>query len=217
VGPLTGLGFSLLPYYGVTMAQAAIARRRVIASVPHADGPVVLTRVNAQLVRVELDRDSPLGWRLSLPGLRRSTAVGRLLRDPGEVVGRITVSGDAALDAARRILPHVNHEGARRGVVSDAVHVLEETGDASRTFIRAASVLGRDPHGDPSRYLSTLPPAVRLALEMATHEEIERRALEGELRTLEEAWRQAEEIAAIADSLTLPEWVAKRLDRLADG
>jgi len=40
-----------------------------------------------------------------------------------------------------------------------------------------------------------------LALEMALHEESERAALEGELAALEDAWREAEEIAAIADSL----------------
>ncbi|HET7276075.1 MAG TPA: hypothetical protein VFI91_12980 [Longimicrobiaceae bacterium] len=40
-----------------------------------------------------------------------------------------------------------------------------------------------------------------LALEMALHEESERRALEGELAELESAWRDAEEIAAIADAL----------------
>jgi hypothetical protein len=40
-----------------------------------------------------------------------------------------------------------------------------------------------------------------LALEMALHEETERRALEGELAVLEAAWREAEEIAAIADVL----------------
>lgn len=40
-----------------------------------------------------------------------------------------------------------------------------------------------------------------LALEMALHEESERRALEGELAALEAAWREAEEIAAIADVL----------------
>jgi hypothetical protein len=44
----------------------------------------------------------------------------------------------------------------------------------------------------------------RLALEMAAHEETERRALEGELAELEEAWREADEIAAIADALLNP-------------
>lgn len=40
-----------------------------------------------------------------------------------------------------------------------------------------------------------------LALEMSLHEEAERQALEGELAALEAAWREAEEIAAIADTL----------------
>ena len=42
-----------------------------------------------------------------------------------------------------------------------------------------------------------------LALEMALHEEQERRALQGELTLLESAWREAEEIAAIADRLAV--------------
>ena len=46
-----------------------------------------------------------------------------------------------------------------------------------------------------------LDPAERLALEMAMHEETERRALEGELALLTAAWKEAEEIAAIADEL----------------
>jgi hypothetical protein len=41
----------------------------------------------------------------------------------------------------------------------------------------------------------------RLALEMAAHEDNERRAMEGELAELAEAWREAEEIAEIADSM----------------
>jgi hypothetical protein len=49
-----------------------------------------------------------------------------------------------------------------------------------------------------------LQPAVRLALEMSLHEEQERRALEGELKLLEAAWREAEEIASISDGLLTP-------------
>ncbi|CAN5810259.1 hypothetical protein BH23GEM8_BH23GEM8_13980 [soil metagenome] len=58
-----------------------------------------------------------------------------------------------------------------------------------------------------------IPAPLRLALEMSLHEESERRALEGEMAELEQAWREAEEIAAIADAL--PD---DPLDRLgADG
>jgi hypothetical protein len=45
----------------------------------------------------------------------------------------------------------------------------------------------------------------KLAIEMAVHEESERRALAGELLTLEAAWREAEEIASIADNMFVPQ------------
>ena len=38
---------------------------------------------------------------------------------------------------------------------------------------------------------------------MALHEEAERRAMQGELAELERAWREAEEIAKIADNLSM--------------
>jgi hypothetical protein len=49
--------------------------------------------------------------------------------------------------------------------------------------------------------LYRLPLADRLALEMAANEDAERRAFEGELHALREAWREAEEIAAISDEM----------------
>jgi len=217
VGPLTGLGFSMLPYYGVTWIQRGFAARRVIARVEDAHGPIAITLPNAQIARIEAAPDDPLGWRLSIPHLRRDAQVGRFLRDAGEFAPRHTFSGEVALEVARRILPHVNQSGARRGTVAEAVQLLEESGDLKHTFSRAATAVGRDPMGDPSRELGVLPPAVRLALEMAAHEDVERRALEGELAALEAAWKEAEEVAAIADSLTLPEWMADRLGRLGQG
>jgi hypothetical protein len=54
---------------------------------------------------------------------------------------------------------------------------------------------------EPSTSLLDVPLVDRLALEMAAHEETERRALEGELEDLAEAWREADEIATIADAL----------------
>jgi hypothetical protein len=69
----------------------------------------------------------------------------------------------------------------------------------------------------------SLMPVERLALEMAVHEEAERRALEGELERLADEWREAEEVAAIADDMFLPqsaeEWLEdrkRRLDEEAD-
>ena len=76
---------------------------------------------------------------------------------------------------------------------------------------------------EPSMPLYRLPSVNRLALEMAANEDAERRALAGELDELREAWREAEEIAAIADDMfvegTLEEFKRQYYLRLqtADG
>ena len=62
-----------------------------------------------------------------------------------------------------------------------------------------------------------LPGPHRLALEMALHEEAERRAMQGELMELERAWREAEEIAGISDNLLLPESVSAAFEKLKKG
>jgi len=46
------------------------------------------------------------------------------------------------------------------------------------------------------------------------NEDAERRAMDGELRPLEQAWRDAEEIASIADNLLVPDRVRSMLARL---
>lgn len=69
--------------------------------------------------------------------------------------------------------------------------------------------------------LFRLPAVDRLALEMAANEDIERRALKGELELLHAAWRDAEEIAAIADELfadgVLEEFKRQYYERIAAG
>lgn len=64
--------------------------------------------------------------------------------------------------------------------------------------------------------LGALPPSIRLALEMALHEADERRALDGELQALEDRWREAEEVAAIADSMFYPPSLDERLHSLRE-
>jgi hypothetical protein len=74
---------------------------------------------------------------------------------------------------------------------------------------------------DEQTPLFRLPAVDRLALEMAANEDIERRALLGELDGLRAAWRDAEEIAAIADELftddVLEEFKRQYHARLAAG
>jgi hypothetical protein len=69
-------------------------------------------------------------------------------------------------------------------------------------YVTARSFWGRGGIGsEPLTVLPRLPLVDRLALEMAANEDVERRAMQGELSELEAAWREAEEIAAIADEL----------------
>jgi hypothetical protein len=99
-----------------------------------------------------------------------------------------------------RAMVHVNDSGASRQRLSDALRVLEDAGSAEdyvRRTARAGRTVGK--RGDMTTRRMSGPEA--LALEMALHEEQERRAMEGELVLLEAAWRQAEEVAAIADAL----------------
>jgi hypothetical protein len=57
------------------------------------------------------------------------------------------------------------------------------------------------------------PRAIRLGIEMALHENAERRAMDGELTELEAAWREAERVAGIADDLLLPPHMNVFMDR----
>jgi len=130
------------------------------------------------------------------------------------------VHGDAAIRAAGVLLPNMNIAGGSKKEVSAAVDILERaSSNPHRLFHNAISAIGKP---DTQRIfspmnpnaLSGLPTAGRLALEMAAHEDSERRALEGELHELETAWKDAEEIAGIADDMFLPESVTTALARL---
>lgn len=69
-------------------------------------------------------------------------------------------------------------------------------------YLTGRSFWGRGGTGSEAlTLLPRLPMVDRLALEMAANEDSERRALDGELAELEDAWRQAEEIASIADEM----------------
>jgi hypothetical protein len=48
---------------------------------------------------------------------------------------------------------------------------------------------------------------------MAAHEESERAAVEGELAQLEADWREAEELASIADNMFIPQAVSEFIQR----
>ena len=112
--------------------------------------------------------------------------------------------GSEAERFASQIIPRMNRKGGRKRTVQSAVGVIEDHGHPERFL--ADVVTGdrfRGKKGAPG-FVEKMPAPTKLALEMALHEEEERRALEGELWRLERAWEEAEEIAAISDDLLLP-------------
>jgi hypothetical protein len=140
--------------------------------------------------------------------------------------GMSRFEGPEAMRVASIVIPAVNRFGGSRDTVSAAVNEIEQIGGPERYVEQ----LARRAHvqtavrGRPHRYgrkgrigrtgLYGLTTVDRLALEMALHEEAERRAMHGELAELERAWRDAEEVAAIADDLLVPSGVRAALDRM---
>jgi hypothetical protein len=101
-------------------------------------------------------------------------------------------------------------------VVKDAVNLATAGEEPDALFNRAQSLATprwKWRHEDKG-LLTRVPTELRLALEMVTHEESERRALEGELDVLEAAWKEAEEIASISDNLFLPPEIESRISKL---
>lgn len=143
----------------------------------------------------------------------------------------ILVTGNDAVVALRKMLPGVNRMGGTRDHIQRAIEYVTREGTVERVLERIAANGAQLTRRDEARGLTrqmldhalarrtgllALPTAISLALEIALHEDLERRALEGELRELELAWREAEEIAKIADGLLLPESVELDLERLRD-
>lgn len=122
--------------------------------------------------------------------------------------------GAEALQVASRLLPAINVSGGGTRTVQEAVLDLEVHHGSEAYLERFFRTPGPVDRKGELKPISGLPIATRLALEMALHEEAERRAIEGELTLLEAAWAEAEEIAGISDSLLVPASVEARLAEL---
>lgn len=201
-------GLVLVTVQRLLNRQASVARFR------RSDGtPYTLTREQAaQFARIRADDDEP-GFRIEI------------YQGPLSRKGPDSFEGEDAGRAINALLPLVNGAGASAHHIREAVSRIESHGDPHRFIADAterASATGRESLTLERRrkvrlsgpgWVRKMPKPTRLALEMALHEEQERRALEGELAQLERAWREAEEIATIADNLLLPEHTDDFLDR----
>jgi hypothetical protein len=145
--------------------------------------------------------------------------------------GSAHFTGREAERIAAIVVPKVNRFGGTKADVGRAVEMIERVGSSDGFLGHLAATsqahtqawtLDRRPRWrrgarDFTKFgLFSMPTSQRLALEMALHEEAERRALAGELEELERAWREAEEVAAISDNLLMPESVDKQFRRLRE-
>lgn len=140
----------------------------------------------------------------------------------------VAVSGPAVAAVLGKALVRINGQGAEPAELDLALARISSAGGAE-PFLRATAAAGFDMAVPNLNYGSLTPtftpnsaeqkakaredavrralpgpprdPTGALAVEMALHEETERRALDGELAMLEAMWREAEEIAGIADRL----------------
>jgi hypothetical protein len=170
---------------------------------------------------------APNGETLSYYDITRSRLV-RTESDEGWgiVVARkhgsdLLVTGRAARRMLRIGMPWINVWGSSGREVRDAVAHVEEFGSPEAIFRCAAETLKDASSWQIARgksgVIAAAPRRTILALEMAANEETERAALAGEMHLLEEEWRHAEELAAIADRLLFPRRLEKRLKQLKAG
>ncbi|MEO5589388.1 MAG: hypothetical protein ABIS03_07360, partial [Gemmatimonadaceae bacterium] len=129
----------------------------------------------------------------------------------------LDLHGTDARHTAHLSAPAINWAGASSSEVASAVREIEEAKSPERYFRRVLEY-GQS-RGWKYTELMEYPAAMRLAFEMAAHEETERAAIEGELAQLNADWREAEEIAMIADNMFIPpaisEWVRRMKIRVS--
>ena len=168
-------------------------QRRKVVEIPR-DGrrTMVLRSLDVSTTRLCLSED---GADLRLHVANYSSLLGE----------QIWLDGEEARRVAAVILPAINKAGGKKQTVADAVDLIEAAGTPERLVTDLASADDFNMNDGSPGFIWKMPEPTRLALEMALHEEQERRALEGELWVLEQAWKEAEEIAGIADNLFLPE------------
>jgi hypothetical protein len=219
LGPLVSLSLSGAGFYSVQTVNLSVGlyrQRKIVARLPAPDGSLLLVRGGQVKDATMLPSRGREPWGLSILHSKardRSVPWWRYDRDTETT----DIRGVDAILAAAQLLPYVNRQGASDRVVGRAVKLATENTDPMATFEAAARHAANqhswNDFGEVGK-LTQVPAEIRLALEMVSHEDSERRALEGELHILEEAWKQAEEIAGISDDLFLPAEISTRLIEL---
>ena len=211
---------------GIGVAVFGGAIGNAVSAILHGRPEQVVTRIRTDTAGTVAVRRRHLAETTLGPGVDMPLAID--LRFKG---GAARFEGREALRVAAAVIPHINRYGGKPDAVQAAVSNLDTAGGAEGyverlarhaanvTAVRVRPATGKRKVAQSlwSGYTSglfALRAPDRLAFEMALHEEAEARALRGELAELERAWRDAEEIAAIADGLLTPPPVASALEKL---
>lgn len=174
-----------------------IKDRRLIARIPGDGGETLTVRgKHLDTLRLHPDLVGEEGWSLELLHAN----------------GRTILTGPHAVNATGLLMPKINKSGAPQRRVLRAVKRIEAFDDPVSYLLAAAHVADAKAPGE--KVIAKLPVETRLAIEMAANEENERIAMEGDLALLELDWKEAEEIAAIADSLLVPPEVEEQFQQM---
>jgi len=204
--------------FGVVMLEALLVmvmeRQRQVVYRLHGEespleGPLLVREKNLRGARVQVDGSGE-------PRIVLQGALTRQQRMRGWLAGaplpdEVVVTGNSARDLLCRAMVRVNAPGASEADLRGALTLMDQSSSTSnlldnisggeftiieRPWTVTKPLVAQAPSGS-----GRLPLPAMLALEMALHEQDERLAMEGELDALKERWREAEEIAGIADTL----------------
>jgi len=204
VGNALSLGVGLFGslVYGLGRDALRGNPREILVRVPREGAPPVeILRRHLPLLHIGRTSGGE-GWALGF-----QERYSRFWLRTDDVDRGLQLEGVEARRVAAAVLPAMNQFGAGRGAVRDAVRLIEGAPEPDDL----AALVERTHRWATRLYVQDLPAYLRVALEMALYEGVERRAMEGELAELERAWRDAEEIAKIADDLLLPDTVVRRV------
>ncbi|MEE8488409.1 MAG: hypothetical protein V3S56_09575 [Gemmatimonadota bacterium] len=205
-------------WYGFIALYNHWKDERTIARVRDEAGDPIRVQGKHLLESRILPTDSGEGWALELAHVQGWDKGSSKKKH----MDRLILEGDAAIRIGGQLMARINRRGGKKETVQEAVRQIEASGhpeaylrDAARVSDRLRQVGAvaleekRRRKKSKKKYtrkgsLQALPTEMKLALEMATQEQSEREALEGELAVLEAAWQAAEEVASIADNLFVP-------------
>jgi hypothetical protein len=215
---IAGMSIGAFGFMYVQMGRAAIhgSPNTVVAKIRDADGRMMqVRRRHLAESSIYAADDGSLGLRLRYKN------------------GEAYFTGPDAERVAAIVVPKLNRSGGKKETVAEAVKEIESLGSSEKFLSHLADVAhvytrsmtdgvsagkAKRRQNEFNKWgLYSLPAPYRLGLEMALHEESERRAMDGELLELERAWREAEEIAGIADNLLVPESVDEQFKKLKKG